>query len=248
MLVLLPPSETKAEGGDGGPLDLAALSFPDLNPVRRKLAAALVDLAGDVPASLVALGLSTRQEHEVARNAALLDSPTMPALHRYTGVLYDALGFGALTRPQQRRAGRRLAVASALFGVVRATDPIPAYRCSGDSVVPGVGPLRELWRPAIEPVLAETGELIVDLRSGTYATLARLPGAVTVRVVTGQGLAISHFNKAYKGQLARVLALAPREPTSVTGVVRIARAAGLTLHKTGERSLDLVADNSVAPA
>ena len=248
MLVLLPPSQTKAEGGDGGPLDLAALSFPDLDPVRRKLVAALVDLARDVPASLAALGLSARQEHEVARNAALLDSPTMPALHRYTGVLYDALGFGTLTTRQQRTAGRRLAVASALFGVLRATDPIPAYRCSGDSVLPGVGPLRELWRPAIEPVVGECGELLVDLRSGTYATLARLPDAVTVRVVTGQGLAISHFNKAYKGRLARALALAPREPTSVTALVRVARAAGLTLERTGERSLDLVAGNSVAPA
>ena len=37
MLVLLPPSETKAAGGDGGPLDLASLTAPELTPVRSRL-------------------------------------------------------------------------------------------------------------------------------------------------------------------------------------------------------------------
>jgi uncharacterized protein len=239
VLVLLPPSETKASGGDGGPLELDALSFPDLNPVRRKLSDALVDLARDVPASLAALGLSARQDAEVARNAALFDSPTMPALRRYTGVLYDALDVDSFTKAQARRAADRLAVASALFGVVRADDPIPAYRCSGDSALPGIGPLRQLWRPALEPVLDALDELVVDLRSATYAHLARLPGAVTVRVVTGGGATVSHFNKAFKGRLARALAVAQREPASVAAVIRVARAAGLAVERTGDLTLEL---------
>lgn len=241
MLVLLPPSETKAVGGDGDPLDLDRLSFPDLNPVRRKLAEALVNLAADVPASRAALGLSERQDAEVARNAALFDSPTMPALLRYTGVLYDALGFGSFTRAETRRAGGRLAVASALFGVVRATDPIPAYRCSGNSALPGVGSLRELWRPVLEPAL-QLDELVVDLRSGTYANLAALPGAVTVRVASPTGTTVSHHNKAHKGRLARALALAPREPASITSVLRIARAAGLVVARSGDRTLELTVE------
>ncbi|HEX4705376.1 MAG TPA: peroxide stress protein YaaA [Pseudonocardiaceae bacterium] len=243
MLVLLPPSETKADGGDGGPLDLDRLSFPDLNPVRRKLADALVQLAADVPASIAALGLSARQDAEVARNAALFTAPTVPALRRYTGVLYDALDIGSLGRAGWSRANARLAVASALFGVVRAHDPIPAYRCSGDSVLPGVGPLGGLWRPALEPVLGAVAELVVDLRSGTYATLARLPDAVEVRVVTevgGRRTTVSHFNKAYKGRLARVLVTARTEPTTVTGLIRIARNAGISIERSGDRVLDLL--------
>lgn len=246
VLLLLPPSETKADGGDGGRLDFETLSFADLNPVRRKLSDALVELSADVPASIAALGLSTRQTAEVSRNAALFGSPTLPALRRYTGVLYDALGYAALTRQEARRANARLAVASALFGVVRATDRIPAYRCSGDSVLPGVGPLAALWRPALEPALTESADLVIDLRSAAYAQLARLPTAVTVRVVTdtdGRRLAVSHFNKAAKGRLARALAIAPRAPSTVPAVLRIAAAAGIELDRTGERSLDLVIEN-----
>jgi hypothetical protein len=43
------PSETKQSGGDGPPLQLEALSHPDLNPVRRKLTDELVTLAGMCP-------------------------------------------------------------------------------------------------------------------------------------------------------------------------------------------------------
>jgi cytoplasmic iron level regulating protein YaaA (DUF328/UPF0246 family) len=240
VLVLLPPSETKSDGGAGGPLDLDALSFPELTPLRRKLSDALVTLAADVPASLRALELSERQHHEVHRNAALLTSPTAPALSRYTGVLYDALDAKTLTKTEKSRAGKRLAVASALFGVVRAGDPIPAYRLSGGSSLPGIGTLSSLWRPELEPVLEGADDLVIDMRSGAYAALARIPDAVTVKVVMPNGKTVSHHNKAYKGRLARVLVTAPKEPSSVSGLVRAATAAGLTLRRTGDRAVDLV--------
>jgi hypothetical protein len=126
VLVLLPPSETKAPGGDGPPLDFAALTAAaELTSVRTELVEALVKLADDVPASRAALGLSPKLDDEIARNAALWTSPTMPALLRYTGVLYDALDVRTLTKAQRARAGRRLAVGSALFGLVAADDPVP---------------------------------------------------------------------------------------------------------------------------
>ncbi|UVS81065.1 YaaA family protein [Actinokineospora sp. UTMC 2448] len=238
MLVLLPPSETKADGGSGAPLDLAALSFPELNPVRDRLASALAGL--DPARAMAALGLSERQADEVERNARLRETPTMPAIERYTGVLYDALGYGSFTRAQRARAGRRLAVASALFGVVRADDPIPAYRLSGGTVLPGVGGLRGVWRADLEKTLSAADELVIDLRSGPYAALAAIPHAITVKVVTGSGAAVSHFNKAHKGRLAAALACAPREPGTVRGVVSIAAAAGLRLVPAGRTALELV--------
>ncbi|HJP74313.1 MAG TPA: peroxide stress protein YaaA [Pseudonocardiaceae bacterium] len=246
MLVLLPPSETKADGGDGAPLDLAELSFPELTPVRAKVADALVELSHDLPASLAAHGLSERQEAEVARNRVLFSSPTMPALRRYTGVLYDNLDIASLTPARLRRASERLAVVSALFGLVRATDPIPAYRCSGGSTLPALGPLPAIWRPAMEPVLKEVDELIVDLRSGSYMALAKIPGAITVKVVTegpgGKRLTVSHFNKAAKGRLARVLGTVTTAPDSVRKLLTVANKAGIALEQTGEHQLELLTE------
>ncbi|MCX2732966.1 peroxide stress protein YaaA [Saccharopolyspora sp. NFXS83] len=244
MLVLLPPSETKAAGGDGPPLDLDALSCPELTPTRRKLAEALRSLADDVPASLSALGLSPRQSGEVERNAALFDSPTAPALERYTGVLFDALDVASLPAAERARADARLAVASALFGLVRGGDPIPAYRLSAGSSMPGFGTLRGVWRPVLEPVLGESGQLVVDLRSGAYAALARVPGAVDVQVLAenarGERKVVSHHNKSHKGRLARVLAATLDEPTSVHDVIDLARRADMRVEHPSETSLTIV--------
>ncbi len=244
MLVLLPPSETKAPDGDGAPLDLAALGTPELTPVRERLVRALVDLVADPPAARTALGLSPGQDAELARNAALCTSPTTPAIQRYTGVLYDALAVRTLTRAQRARADRRLAVGSALFGLVRAGDPIPAYRLSAGCTLPGLPPLRALWRRALGPVLAGSGELVVDLRSAAYQSLAPVPGAVTVDVVSvradGSRTVVSHANKAHKGLVARLLATTTAEPDGVVRVRALLRRAGLHVEHDGGTALTLV--------
>ncbi|MDX3656143.1 peroxide stress protein YaaA [Streptomyces sp. ID05-26A] len=240
MLVLLPPSETKAIGGEGAPLDLDALSFPELNPVRDKLVSALADLARDVPASLKALDISERQVDEVHRNASLRTSETTPALLRYTGVLYDNLDFPSLRKAEKERAYERLAVSSALFGVLKGGDAVPAYRLSGGSALPSHGSLRTVWKPALEPVLKDADEFVVDLRSGAYSSLARIPHAVVVRVVTSEGKVVSHFNKAHKGLLARAITKSAAEPADLKGLVRLAQKAGLKIVPTGERTADLI--------
>jgi uncharacterized protein len=239
VIVLLPPSETKRGGGDGPPLKLEALSFPDLNPLRSALVTELVELTGDRPACRSALGISARQDGEIERNAALRTSPTMPAIDRYTGVLYDALDIGSLKGAAAQRARARLAVGSALFGLLRAADPIPAYRLSAASKLPGGQTLTARWRPLLEPVLARVaaGELVVDLRSGSYAALGRVPGAVDVDVLAehpdGRRTVVSHFNKAHKGRLARVLAAGRSEPGDAAAVATIARRAGLRVERDG---------------
>jgi uncharacterized protein len=244
VLVLLPPSETKHPGGDGASLDLAGLSAPELTPVRTELAEALVKLADDVPASRATLGLSPKQDDEIERNAALWTGPTLPALRRYTGVLYDALDVATLTRAQRARADHRLAVGSALFGLVRGTDRIPAYRLSAGSVLPGLPTLRTLWRPALAPVLARVDDLVVDLRSGSYAALAPVPAAVTLQVLSerpdGTRTVVSHFNKAHKGRVARLLASSTGEPSDVVGLRRLLRRAGLHVEHDGGTALTLV--------
>ncbi|HYO37588.1 MAG TPA: peroxide stress protein YaaA [Geodermatophilus sp.] len=248
MLVLLPPSETKSPGGDGAPLDLSALSAPELTPVRERLVDALVGLAADPPAARAALGLSPGQDAELARNAALRTGPTEPAVERYTGVLYDALAVRTLTRAQRARAERRFAVGSALFGLVRAGDPIPAYRLSAGCTLPGLPPLRALWRPVLAPVLAGAGQLVVDLRSGAYRALAPVPGAVTVDVVSeradGTRTVVSHASKAHRGLVARLLATTTAEPDGAVRVRALLRRAGLSVDHDGGTALTLVLASS----
>lgn len=243
MLIILPPSETKAQGGDHPPLDFSSLSFPELNPVREEIAADLQAL--EVDEALGVLKISEKLRGEAESNRELDSTPTMPAIVRYTGVLYDALD--APTLPQG--GIDRLAVGSALFGVVRARDLIPHYRLSGGVKLPprdgsAAPTLKKRWGKAITEALQGLDELIVDLRSGTYQTLGKVPGAVTVRVESvqddGSRKVVSHFNKHYKGELARVLASTPAAASSAADVVDIARAAGLDISPTSATELTLV--------
>ena len=238
MLLLLPPSEGKAAGGRGAPLDLARLSHPALTPVRERLVLALEAAAvHDRQRLREALGCSA---DEVDKDAVLTTSPTLPMVRRYTGVVYEALSFATLSPAGRRRANASVRVASALFGLLSPSDRIPAYRLSGGTSLPGVGSLAAAWRPALEPELAAHRGLVVDLRSGPYAALARAPHAVQVRVLResdGHRSVVSHDNKHTKGLLAR--ALCESGARSVQDVADAARTVADVVEVDGRR-VDLV--------
>jgi cytoplasmic iron level regulating protein YaaA (DUF328/UPF0246 family) len=225
VLILLPPSEGKTTPRRGKPLDLGSLSFPDLTGPRAAALDALVALCGteDPATAAGVLGLGTTQAREVASNARLREAPTARADHVYSGVLYEALDLPALDGAARRRATTWLAVTSGLFGLLRPSDRIPAYRLSGDVSLPGLGTMSTYWhRHLDDAVRAAAGRgLVVDLRSTTYASFWRPDADLARRVVSlrvlhevgpspasgGRGArkVVSHFNKATKGRIVRAL-------------------------------------------
>ncbi|MET0590866.1 MAG: peroxide stress protein YaaA [Naasia sp.] len=246
MLLLLPPSETKRDGGDGPALQLAELRYPELSTRRRAVIRSLTGLARDPAASMKALKISARQTAEVERNRAITTSPTMPAIDRYTGVLFDALDSATLPAEARARAAGGVVVQSALLGPVGGMDAIPAYRLSHDSRLHGL-PLKAQWSEAAGRVISAEGGLILDLRSQGYAALGPLaPGADRryLRVVTrgsdGVARALNHFNKSAKGVLARALLRESREITSVQDLLDWAEESGVELVEGAPGELDLV--------
>ena len=236
MLVLLPPSEGKAPPpARGRALDLATLSFPGLTGPRARLLDALVSLcSGEAEAAQATLGLSPGLAGEVDANRQLLTAATRPAADLYTGVLYDALGLGSLPTTARRRAGRSILVFSGLWGVLRLSDRVPAYRLSANVVLPGVGTLTEHWRDPLAAAMASVTArgLVIDLRSTGYASLWRPTGAAADRTVTVRVLqerrrgdpssrtVVSHFNKATKGRLVRELLVSGADPRTPEQLLR----------------------------
>jgi hypothetical protein len=243
VLVLLPPSEGKASPARGAPLDLAALSFPALNPHRERLIRALVALGSsrNRARARAVLGLPPGLDGELDRDAALLTSPAAPAAEVYTGVLYEALGLATLDRGARARAHRRIVTVSALWGAVRPGDRIPAYRLAADVRLPRVGGLAPFWRAPLGSALEEaagTG-LLLDLRSSPYAALWRPTGAVAERTVgvrvidPATGKVVSHFNKATKGRLVRALLEAKADPRTERDLVHALRELGFAVEPGG---------------
>ncbi len=247
MLLLLPPSETKRNGGDpGSALDLGALGFSSLTPQRTAAIAALRRLSRTKGAAMAALKLGATQGAEIRRNRELLVAPVMPALDRFDGVLYDALDASTLPPSARAFAGERVVIASALFGLVRALDPVPAYRLSPDSRLPGM-PLAKHWATAAGAALAtHAGEqLVLDLRSEAYAALGPAPeGAWFIRVVSegadGRRRALNHFNKHGKGEFARRMLDAEVDHPDLASLLDWASASDIRLEHGAPGELDLV--------
>jgi cytoplasmic iron level regulating protein YaaA (DUF328/UPF0246 family) len=220
VLILLPPSEGKTAPRRGSPLRQDTLAFPALAGPRAAVLDALVGLCArddedGVQAAARTLGLGPTQTEEVRRNAGLRDAPAARADRVYSGVLYEALDLAGLDAAARRRATSWLAVTSALFGLVRPADHIPAYRLAGDVTLPGIGTVSTYWNRHLDPAVrgAAGRGLVVDLRSSTYAAFWRPDRDLAARVVTlrvlhevdGVRKVVSHFNKATKGRIVRDL-------------------------------------------
>lgn len=212
MLVLLPPSEGKVTGGTGPRLRLPSLSWHrELGAVRREMVKQLVDLCrGDRAAARAVLGLSEALDEDRRANTAIRSSPTLPAGERYAGVLYDALGYATLPAAARQRADVGLVTFSGLWGAVRPTDPIPAYRIGIGVRLPGRPGIPAIWRDALGAALAAEIEAhgALDFRSAGYDAMARLPAAAAARVIAVKVRGPSFQSKQAKGRLVRAMLLA----------------------------------------
>ncbi len=250
MLILLPPSEGKTAPESGEPLDLDTLDLGTLNPTRERILTSLIAVSsGNAKRAMDRLGLGKTQADALPRNANLRNEPTARADAVYSGVLYAALDLATLDEAARKRADESVAVASALFGLVRPGDLIPAYRLSGDVMLPRLGSVAGIWRKKLGPVLTElVGDgLLIDLRSGMYVNLYKPVGDLAERTATmrvlhehnGTRKVVSHFNKATKGRIVRALLESGADPTSVDDLEATLANLGWTIERTGNR-LDIV--------
>ncbi|MDT4903864.1 MAG: uncharacterized protein QOH52_1880 [Pseudonocardiales bacterium] len=255
MHLLLPPSEGKTRGGRGRPLRSRPADGPLASARARAINALLELVSGDPVEAAQALLLPDGVAQDaLAADAAVRDSPTMPALRRYAGILYDGLGFGTLPAAEQRLAARSTLIFSGLFGVVRGDETIPAYRVPAKAVLPGLGIASTFWRPVLTDVLDEVLRrgLVIDLRSTDYAAMWRPRGLLVERVITvrvlspaprGGHAVISYNSKFAKGRLAAALVRRVAAGGTVTDRDDIAAAwatcGGIDVRPTPNGGLDL---------
>lgn len=235
-MILLPPSEGKTDATGKTKLKFAGLSFPELTDQRELLVSALIKLAeGPKAKALTTLAISAKQDFEIERDRNLLTAPTGAAWSVYTGVLYDAIGIDSLNASAMKKFESSSFVVSALFGLINVSDKIPAYRFSGDTLLPKIGSLTKFWGNSISSLIAEPDEFVVDLRSGTYVKLGPIAKEISDRVVvprvmqkmpTGKPKVVSHSNKATKGKLVRAFANSKKPATNVEHWAQLASSIG----------------------
>lgn len=216
-LLLLPPSEGKADGGDGAPWRDTATGREPLAAARAELVetlgVALRDPAQDAEAVL-RYGSEDVLARAVALDLEVDTAPTVPAIERYTGVVLDAVGRPELTRQARARLDETVWFVSGMWGLVAATDPIPDYRLKIGAKVPGLGVLGTWWRSKVTPVVEELAEsrLVWDLLTTEHrrvwrpAGAARAVASVDFRTAERGRRGVSNYHgKHLKGRFVRHL-------------------------------------------
>lgn len=140
-------------------------------------------------------------------------APTVPAIERYTGVLYKELDAASLRGQARTRLRRDVRIVSGLWGLVAPADPIPDYRLKMSANVAPLGKLSTWWRPQVTAALAPLvrGAVVWDLLPNEHAAavdwnLLAPKRRVTVRFVDAEDRTVSHCNKLLKGSIVRWLA------------------------------------------
>lgn len=186
LVILIPPSEGKQSGGKGKPLG-------KIHAVTREL---LYLIEKSNPDKLY----SGRKEEAIEMNAKAESSPTMKAIERYTGVVYDALDYASLDN--QKYIDEHVLIVSALFGLVKPTDMIPDYKLS-------INKLRawKLWKPANARKLQ--GCFAIDLLPQAHKRAVEYKDGVEIeftRMRRGKVVKSGHEGKHIKGRYIRWLA------------------------------------------
>lgn len=215
-LVLLPPSEGKAPGGEGAPWSPGTMAL-DLDRERAEVQRALrTAMRANAAQRGALLGVkATALSAATAANRGVAASPTMPAIERYTGVLYDELDAPSLPAVARRRLDAQVLIFSGLWGVVAPSDPIPDYKLKMGASLGRLGRLSTWWRPAIDRVMAQriaAVGVLWNLLPNEHDAAWSSPTGVTVCTVRfadrrsdGTLATVAHWNKLLKGALVRHL-------------------------------------------
>lgn len=212
--ILLPPSKGQRSGGDGQPWNGA--DDGPLGDGRERATLALeAAVRGQSRAKLSKL-LDARGETlaaAVVTNHLVRRSPTMPAIVRYSGVLYQELDYPSLPISARRRLDRSVQIFGALHGVAGARELLPEHRLGFGASLGSLGRMGRWWRPQISSVLLErlTGATVWDLLTGEAAGAWSPHGIAmrrhyVVRFLDVNGRSVSHWNKLLKGALVKHLA------------------------------------------
>jgi cytoplasmic iron level regulating protein YaaA (DUF328/UPF0246 family) len=208
MKILLAPSERKTKGGEFPLINKNSFIFPKIYNERIEIIKKYDEFL---------------QETDDIKNfgndkTSIFTRPTKKAILRYSGVAFEYLDYSTLDIKSQKYIDENVLIFSNLFGVISAKDLIPFYTLK-QGAKPGFD-IYKVHKTIFSPILDNINkkEIFIDLRAKFYEKIYKPKNAITFKFMKNSKV-VSHFAKAYRGKLTRIIAI--NKPNSIEELLKI---------------------------
>ena len=204
LYTLFSPSEGKKSGGT----DLSAKELLFGNTPREKILRTYNDIVNSGDMAQIQALFGIKKEAEILSYIEdLFTAPKMAAIERYSGVAFGYLDYESLTPTAQEYLQKQVIIFSNLFGSVLGGDMITNYKVKQGNNIADIAPekfYKERFSYQIDLQLMD--HQILDLRAGYYDKFYKTKQEYTTLKFLKGGKSVSHWAKAYRGIVLRVLA------------------------------------------
>lgn len=209
MKILFSPSETKIGGGDIKCIDKNSFIFPELFEKRLEILEKYNNYLKNASNNDLEKLFGTRKIEVIEKyKQDIFKSPIMKAIQRYEGVAYDYLNYNSLEVSAQKYIDENTLIFSNIFGVIKADDFIPDYKLKQGESFENLK-IDKFYSDNFSQTLDNylLDEDILDLRAGFYEKFYTIKKPYLTMKFIKEGKVVSHFAKAYRGEILKLLAL-----------------------------------------
>lgn len=209
MKILFSPSETKIGGGDIKCIDKNSFIFPELFEKRLEILEKYNNYLKNASNNDLEKLFGTKKIGVIEKyKQDIFKSPIMKAIQRYEGVAYDYLNYNSLEVSAQKYIDENTLIFSNIFGVIKADDKIPDYKLKQGESFENLK-IDKFYSDNFSQTLDNylLDEDILDLRAGFYEKFYTIKKPYLTMKFIKEGKVVSHFAKAYRGEILKLLAL-----------------------------------------
>ncbi|MCG3652703.1 YaaA family protein [Aliarcobacter butzleri] len=209
MKILFSPSETKFKDGETKKINKNSFLFPELFEERIKVVNLYQTFVDNASNEELEKLFGTKKEDIINYyKGNLLEKEIMKVIERYDGVAFDYLKYSTLKDIEKNYIDKNVLIFSNLMGPILAGDMgLPDYKLKQNEKI-GNFELEKFYNEKFSDSLDNylKDDDIIDLRAGFYEKFYKINKPYTTMKFIKDGKVVSHWAKAYRGIILRLLA------------------------------------------
>ena len=208
MKILFSPSETKKTGGFEKPFDKNSFIFSELFEKRLEIVNSYNEFILNATKDELIRVFGVKKDEVIKQyKQDIFTLPTMKAMQRYEGVAFDYLEYEKLNVIEQNYIDENVLIFSNIFGPIRACDLIPDYKLKQGETFDDLK-IEKFYHDNFSQKVDEylQNDDIIELRAGFYEKFYQIKTPYTTMKFIKDGKVVSHWAKAYRGTILKLLA------------------------------------------